>query len=738
MFSFVLEKEVLMNKVLKIEGLDCGHCAKVLEDELKKLDCAKNIQVNFIKSTISFESDNPEEATDKIIHLTKMVEPDAKIIDERVLTKKKFNPKLFINFVVLILGAGIGLCGIYLFEESIPWLFWLLYVAGALVIGWKTYFKALKLLMKGVINENFLITLSIIGATVVGEYMEGIMVVTLYSIGKILESLAVNKSRKSIKQLTSLKSDYAIVVKGENEEKVDPKSVKIGSIILVRPGERVPIDGKIVSGKATLDTQSLTGESVPVSAKEGNTILSGSMVLDGVLKIKTTSEYPNSTISRIMNFIENAAEKKSKTETFISKFTKWYTLVVLTLSLSVWGIGWLATGNFNEWLYKGLIFLVISCPCAFAISVPLSYFSGIGNASSKGILIKGSNYLDACTKLNVVAFDKTGTLTTGQFKIEKVIVFEKSCKEDDIIHIASIGEQHSLHPLAKSIVLADKLPMEKAENITEKAGEGVYFTYKQNKYFVGRKSEKLDSTIVELFKQDTKLGEIHLTDSIKESSYKVCHELASLNVKTVLLSGDNKKTVGKVAKEIGIKEYYGRLLPEDKYEWIVNEKKSKKSVVGYVGDGINDAPSLMAADVGISMGINASSASIEASDVVLVDDNPQKVETAIKISKFTRKIVWQNIIFAMIMKITFLALGEIGVTGIIGAVIADVGVTLLAILNSMRALRYTPKELQKHQHNHSPDKRLKNKTKVAKCGKVDNLSGKTLKIANKTFHSNKK
>lgn len=684
-----------MNKVLKIEGLDCAHCAKVLEDELNKLSCVSNLSVNFVKSTISFDCENYEEAIEKIKHMTQMVEPDAKIVD-KISPKKKFNVKLFLDFLILAVGATIGLCATFI--EMPTWLFWSLYVIGALIIGYKTYFKAIKQLFRGIINENLLITLSVIGATVVQEYMEGIMVVTLFSIGKILESLAVNKSRNSIKTLTSLKADYATLLKDDEEIQVDPKTVHAGSIILVKPGERVPIDGKIISGTATLDTQSLTGESVPINAKKGDQILSGSMVLDGVLKIKTTSEYPNSTISRIMNLIENASEKKSKTETFISKFTKWYTIIILTLALSVWFIKWAITGDFNSSLYTGLIFLVISCPCAFAISVPLAYFSGIGNASSKGILIKGSNYLDELTKVDTVAFDKTGTLTTGEFSIEKVEVLDKQFTKNQIIHIASLGEQYSLHPLAKSIVSANKEKLEKVQNIKEKAGEGVYFTFKKENYFVGRKSKNLESTTVEVFKQDKKIGAIYLADSIKESAYSVCHELSHLNVKTVLLSGDNKQTVSKVAKEIGINDYYGRLLPEDKYNWIVNHKKNNKTSIAYVGDGINDAPSLYASNVGISMGINASSASIEAADVVLVDDNPQKVETAIKISKHTRKIVLENIIWAMGMKIIFLILGTLEITGMLAAVIADVGVTLLAILNSMRALRYTPKS--KHHHEH--------------------------------------
>jgi len=489
-----------------------------------------------------------------------------------------------------------------------------------------------------------------------------------------------------------LTPESANLLKGDEVVAVEPKDVPIGSVLLIRAGEKIPIDGKILEGACSLDAQSLTGESVPVSVKEGDEVLSGAIVLDGVLKIQTTVEYKHSTASRIVELIEHASEKKSKTETFISKMTKWYTLGVIVLALVVWGIVWAVTKNLDGAIYRGLIFLVVSCPCAFAISVPLSYFSGIGNASRKGILIKGSNYLDACAKMNIVAFDKTGTLTTGQFSIEKIEIFDKALSEENALFLASIGEQYSLHPLAKSIVSACDKKLPKAKNVNEKAGEGVYFDYKNKCYFVGRKTKDSSVTMVGLFEGEKKLACIFLSDTIKGTASQACKELSEMSVKTVMLSGDGKEAVSSVCQKIGVEEFESGLLTEDKFAWIENSKKDKKNFVGYVGDGINDAPSLMLADVGISMGISGSSASIEASDIVLVDDNPNKVPLAIKLSKFTRKIVWENILLSAGIKLLFLILGAVGVTGMLEAVIADVGVTLVAVLNSIRALKHTPKK----------------------------------------------
>lgn len=687
-----------MKKTVKIQGLDCPNCAKALEKELNKIDDVDNVEIDFLKSALSFESNDVDKAFCNIVKTTKTIEPDVKLIDEnknKDKTKSKsLNRKLILDVCLLFAGIVLGLC--VLFVEMPVWLFWTLFVISALFLGYKTYFKAIRLLFKGTVNENLLITISVIGASAIGEYMEGLMVIALYSIGKILEGVAVDKSRKSIEKLTQMQPEFAVVIEDGVEKSVAPSEVSVNSIIIVRPGEKIPIDGKIIEGGASLDMQSLTGESVPVFVDVGKEVLSGSIVLDGVLKIQTTKEYADSTVKKIMDLIEHAQDKKSKTETVISKIARWYTLGVIVLAVTVWGIVWAVTKNFDEALYRGLIFLVVSCPCAFAISVPLSYFSGLGNASKHGILIKGSNYLDACAKINVVAFDKTGTLTTGNFIIQKVVSLDSSKDEDEILYLASLGEQYSLHPLAKAIVSANKKKLQKVEDLKEKAGEGVYFKFNEKSYFVGRRSKNSKNTIVEVFENEEKIGEIELDDDIKKSSYIACQELKSLGVKTVMLSGDNELSAVRVANEIGIDEVHHNLLPQEKFEWIENTKTDKKNFIGYVGDGINDAPSLMLSDVGISMGINGSGASREVSDIILVDDDPSKVPSAIKISKYTRKIVWENIILSAVVKITFLLLGTFGVTGMLFAVFADVGVTVLAILNSMRALKYKPNKKAKN------------------------------------------
>lgn len=681
-------------KKIKFEGLHCPNCAKTLETQINKLDSVKSAKIEFLKEYIEYEADDYEKAEADIVALTKKLEPDVKLF---IKTKtKKSNKKLIIDIFTLFFGIILGLFA--LFAKLPTWLYWTLFVLSALLLGYKTYYKAICLLFKKTINENLLVTISVIGATAVGEAFDALMVIALYSIGKILEGLALSKSKKSIESLTNLKPEYATLLSDGEEIQVDPATLNIDDIILVKPGEKVAIDGIITEGSATIDTKSLTGESLPQTINTGDEILSGTIVLDGVLKIKATKKYEESTVSKIMDMIENASEKKSKTETVISKISKWYTLGVIACSIIVFSIMFLVTKNFNKSIYRGLIFLVVSCPCAFAISVPLAYFSGIGNASSKGILIKGSNYLDALSKLNLVAFDKTGTLTTGEFEVVKIETLSNSHTETDIIYLASLGEQYSLHPLAKSIVSANSQKLKKVKNIKEVAGEGVYFTFEEANYFVGRRSKNLKATIVELFENDKKIGQITLQDKIKPSSKLACEKLKALKIKTVMLSGDNEKVVKQVANEIEIDEYHSGLLPQDKFEYIESQKQNETVHLGYVGDGINDAPALMLADVGISMGISGSTASIEASDVVLSTDNPEKVATAIKISKYTRKIVWQNIILSAIIKITFLTLGTIGITGMLSAVIADVGVTVLAILNSLRALKYNPKKQEKTHH----------------------------------------
>ena len=673
---------------VKIEGLNCPNCAKKLEAKINKIEGITNASINFLKSYIEFESSNNEKAIKDIIAVTKVFDPEAKIITNK--SNNTSGKKLLIDFILLFLGIGLGL--VSLFAPLYNWAFWLLFVISALLMGYKTFYKAGRLLFKGVVNENLLVTISVIGATAVGEHFEGLMVIALYSIGKVLEGIAVNKSKKSIEELTNFKPEYAIVLREDKEVKVVPSDVKVDEIIIVRPGERVSVDGIVVDGNASLDLQSLTGESLPSLVKENDEVLSGSIVLDGVLKIKTTKAYEESTVNTIINLIETVSEKKSKTETFISKITKWYTLGVIVCAVLVFGIVYIVTKNFDTAIYRGLIFLVVSCPCAFAISFPLSYFSGLGNASKHGVLIKGSNYLDACAKLNIVAFDKTGTITTGEFEIVKIETNNKEFSEEDILYIASLGEQYSLHPLAKSIIKENKKELEQINDVKEVAGQGVYYKYNNDEYFVGKKSENLSGTVVEIFKNEEKLGQITLKDKIKDNSKNACNWLKTLNIKTVMLSGDNEEVVKNVANTVGIDDAKFELLPQDKFEYIKNAKEDKNNNIGYVGDGLNDAPSLTLSNVGFCMGIKGNSASIEASDIVISNDNIEKIPMAIEISKYTRKIVWQNIILSAIIKITFLTLGAIGVTGMLSAVIADVGVTVLAILNSLRALNHKVKE----------------------------------------------
>lgn len=675
-----------MTKKYKIEGLDCPNCARTLENELNKSQHIEKAKIEFVKSLVEIKAKDDSLALDDAIKITKEIEPDAKIIVKSENNSKKM---LFVDIFSLIFGILLTILTLVLKKPT--WLYWALFTISALSLGYKTYYKALKLLTKGIINENFLVTLSVIGATIVGEHCDALMVVALYSIGKILEGVALDKSKKSIAKLTNIKPEFAYILNENGEEvKVDPSVIKVSDTLIVKAGERIAVDGVVLSGSVTLNTQSLTGESLPVSVSEGYEVLSGSIVLDGVLKIKATKEYKNSTVSKILDLIENASDKKAKTETVISKIARWYTLGVIVLAIVVWGVVWAMTNNLNTAVYRGLIFLVVSCPCAFAISVPLSYFSGIGNASKNGILVKGSNYLDVLAKLEVIDFDKTGTLTTGEFEIVNVETLGKY-KKEEIVYIACLGEQYSNHPLAKAITKNCTKKLEKVEKIKEIAGKGVYFEYLGKNYFVGRYSENLSKTMVEVYENDIKIGTIELMDEIKPTTSSCIRQLKEMGIKTVMLSGDSKTIANSVAKTIGIDEAYGELLPKDKYNFI-EKQKAQNIVMGYVGDGINDAPSLMLADVGISMGLGGSDASIEGSDIVIANDNIEKIVDAIKISKFTRKIVWQNIILSAVVKIVFLSLGAFGITGMLSAVIADVGVTLVAILNSIRTLKFVPKK----------------------------------------------
>ncbi len=676
-----------MKKELNVIGLDCGHCALTLEKYLEKVDGVKSCNINFSTSKIFIETeeDNFRTVFKNIIKTAKQVNPDVKITEEK---QSGSNFRLS-DIILYVVGVILGI--VVIFVDLPVVLYWIMLVTSILLMGYRTYIKAVLQLRHLKINENTLITLSIIGAVAVGESMEGLMVIALYTLGKMLEAKAVNYSRKSISTLIDNQPEYAILVVDEQEKKVKPEVVKVDDITIVRAGEKVALDGVVIDGTATINKSHLTGESEPVVVTKGDIIQSGSIVLDSTLTIKVTNEYKDGTVAKILSLVSNASSKKSKTESFISKVSSWYTLGVIVLSVIVFGITWLVLKDVSTAVYRGLIFLVVSCPCAFAISVPLTYFSGIGRCSKQGILIKGSTYIDTCAKLDKIIFDKTGTLTSGKFSVTKVDV-NKGVDETNFMDIVVAGEKNSLHPIAIAICEYYPKPKKKCKvkNFMELVGKGIQFDIDGKTYFVGRAKSKVGSTLVEVKEDGKTLGKIQLDDAIKPESKGSIEELRELGVKSMMLTGDNQGIATKVATELQIDDYSAGLLPDDKFK-IIEEEKSKGVSCGFVGDGLNDAPALALADVGISMGIMGSPATIETSDIVIADDNLKQIPRLVKISRKTKRIAMGNIIFALTTKILFLTLGAVGITGMLMAVFADVGVTMIAILNSLRVLVYKTK-----------------------------------------------
>lgn len=572
-----------------------------------------------------------------------------------------------------------------------------------LIAGYDIIFKALKNIIKGqVFDENFLMGIATLGAIGIKEYPEAVMVMVLYQIGEYLQDKAVEKSQNSITELMDIRPDYANIEKNGDLTKISPYEVKIGDTIIVKTGEKIPLDGIIIDGSATLDTSALTGESRPREVKIGDEAISGCINTNGLLKIRVTKEYGQSTVSKILDLVENASSKKTKTENFITKFAKIYTPVVVLAALFLAILPPLIFGsNFSVWINRALTFLVISCPCALVISVPLGFFAGIGGASKCGILVKGSSYLELLSKPETIVFDKTGTLTQGCFKVVKIAQQEDTTKEE-LLELTAYAESYSNHPIALSIKKAyDKnIDKNKISEISEIAGNGVRAEINGCSILVGNENllknhnisyQKANETgtIVYTAKNSKFLGYIVISDKLKEDAQKAIIELKKLKLQTVMLTGDTEESGLAVAKELNIDKAYTQLLPidkVDKIEDIIEQKTKNKSVI-FVGDGINDAPVLTRADVGIAMGGLGSDAAIEAADVVIMDDKPTKVATAIKIAKQTLTIVKENIAFALGIKVLFLILGAFGFVSMWGAVFADVGVTLIAVLNSLRALK---------------------------------------------------
>ena len=690
----------------EIAGLDCAACANEIQEGLNKNPEIKNANVNFAKMKLTYETDTlSKEGIEKIVQRieaeVELLEVNSKSKDlKNEKAQKENRKKLWIHILRLVIGAIVAGVGLYIPMPKVASTIFI--VLGYAVLLFKTVKNAVKLLFKSkTINENLLITISCIGAYLVGKSSEGLMVIILYEIGKILEEKAINKTRKSISDLMDIKPEYANLKKGDEIEIVEPSEVKVGDIVVAKQGEKIPLDGVVVKGTASLNTASLTGESKPQDVDENDIVLSGSIVLEGLLEIKVTEKYENSTVSKILELVENATDKKAKTETFVNKAAKIYTPIVIGIAILV-GIflpliSNVTYGGENGSIYRALIFLVISCPCAIAISVPLCYFSGIGKSSKEGILIKGSDYLDELKDVKEIVFDKTGTLTKGQFGISKIEVYSDKYVENDVLKYVVWGESYSNHPIAKSIVRnAKNVETKKVENYEEITGKGIKYNIDGktvlagNSSLVGKEDEVAESTKIYLKIDDELVGAILLKDEAKHGTKEAIQALNSRGIVTKMFTGDNKKAAKQIAEELGISEFEAEMLPDQKYSELEKELEKYKGTngkVAFVGDGINDSPVLARADVGISMGGVGSGSAIEASDIVVMTDSIDRIDCAIDISKKTSKIIKQNLIFSIGVKIIVLVLSVFGVANMWEAVFADVGATLITVLNSLRILK---------------------------------------------------
>ena len=602
----------------------------------------------------------------------------------------------------IIIGAAV-LATAVLLNLNNEWLQIALFIISYIIVGGDVVKRAVKNIFKGqVFDENFLMSIATIGAFFIGEYPEGVAVMLFYQVGELFQSYAVGKSRKSIASLMDIRPDYANVKKGDELVKVDPDELQIGDIIVIKAGEKIPLDGKVIEGSSMIDTSALTGESVPREVEVGSDILSGCININGVITAEVTKEFGESTVSKILDLVENASSKKSNSEQFITKFARYYTPVVVIIAVFLAIIPPLVIdgATFSDWIYRALAFLVVSCPCALVISIPLSFFGGIGGASKKGILVKGSNYLEALAETEIVVFDKTGTLTKGVFNVQEI--HPEGVSKEELLELTAHAESYSNHPISLSLKRAYSKEIDngRISDVEEISGHGVITTVDGKKVMAGNiklmkmmdipyfKGE-LIGTVVHVAVNNKYIGYIVIADEVKEDSAQAIKELKTANIKqTVMLTGDNKSVGSKVAKELGLDKVYAELLPADKVGKLEElfSQKSKKGKLAFVGDGINDAPVLARADIGIAMGGLGSDAAIEAADVVIMTDEPSKIATAMKTSKKTLKIAHQNIVFAIGIKIIVLILSAFGIATMWAAIFADVGVTIIAVLNAFRAL----------------------------------------------------
>ena len=717
--------------MLSIEGLDCPNCAAKVERKINTLEGIKEATVDFLGKKIVVLADeiSENELVELIQTEVDKIEDGVKVFVPKVQAGEssseeedtgKIKKKLLIGGILFVLGIFVPKT---LFIPKLA-----VFLVSYLVIGGDVLLSAFKNILNGqVFDENFLMAIATVGAFAIGEYPEGVAVMLFYQLGELLQGIAVNNSRKSIVSLMDIRPDYANIKVGEGIKKVSPEEIKVGEIIVVKPGEKVPLDGKIVKGASTFDTSALTGESLPREAKAGDDVLSGFINKNGLIEIQVAKVFSESTVSKILYLMENAGSKKSKTENFITKFARYYTpvVVITALIVAIFPPLLIQGATFSDWIYRALIFLVVSCPCALVISIPLGFFGGIGGASRHGILIKGTNYLEVLNNLESVVMDKTGTLTKGIFKVTEVNA-ENNIKINDfqnnkteltkplLLKYAAHIEKFSNHPIAQSIVAEYENSVSKVdENVVkdfeEISGFGIKVNINNHQFLAGNsklmnlgnitfdKKENL-GTAIYLAADGKYIGNILISDEVKEDSARAIKGMKENGVKEiVMLTGDNEAIGKNIAEKLGIDKVFTELLPNEKVEKLeeIYKTKSEKGKVAFVGDGINDAPVLARADLGIAMGGAGSDAAIEAADVVIMNDEPSKIVTAIKIAKKTKEIVWQNITIAFAVKIVVMALGLFGDATMWEAVFADVGVALLAVLNATRVLRYNPESSNK-------------------------------------------
>lgn len=705
-------------EVLYLEGLNCTHCASEIEKEINDIEGVE-ASLNFVTKLLTIEYSDADDSevirqTERIIHSH---EPDVKISKwhgESGTEKKRagsFGIKEFIGLKQVIFLIGTVLYVIAAFFPLTEPVEKLLFITGYLLLGGEVVFRAVQNIFKGrVFDENFLMSIATIGAMAIGEYAEGVAVMLFYQIGEFFQDISVERSRRSISELVDIRPDYANLVSENSVVRVSPDKVQTGDIILVKPGERIPLDGTVIEGFSSLDMSSLTGESVPKAVSVEDEVYSGSVNMEGLLKIKVTKPFNESTAAKILDLVQNSAAKKAPTEKFITRFAKWYTpavvltavcialfppLVTVAVKNGMDGAGFAAV--FSGWFYRALIFLVVSCPCALVISIPLGFFGGIGLASRNGILVKGGNYLEALTVLETVVFDKTGTLTKGEFEVIEVLPVD-GMEKNELLKIASAVERYSNHPIARAIAAA--YPDDGSiivEEHREIPGFGVVAKFDGQEIMVGGKNlmeneqiqvniPETHGSVVYIALNKEFIGAIVVSDVEKADSRITVEKLKEKGIKTAMLTGDLKKNADETAQKIGIDEVYSELLPQDKVDILEKlvAKKQKKKKVAYVGDGMNDAPVLARADIGIAMGALGTDAAIEAADIVIMNDEPRKLLTAIKIAQSTKKVVYQNIFIAFAVKLIILVLGAGGLATMWEAVFADVGVALIAVVNSMR------------------------------------------------------